>query len=251
MESSGAEPKFYFQELVSYADQLELGRLDDIPQWSAQPEVRKSDPEWRYWTQYDRLGPLPSAVAPDRLYLNSQLQTPSAVGDFSGHDEDAIKIASRRFVTTLVERGQPNLQVFPLTFRMDGPSAATPPEIDDQSLVAIYCDEKMDIVDWEASDISRLNPWCYTRLTSNPYDDGNPDPEIYCGTWLRLPLRNSIDPRRVTLPPVFGLKGLRRRLFVSPSFACFLTASDWQVSIVKRPLDFEAFYSGPQCPVGY
>lgn len=232
-------PRLFLWEIDSYADELKLGYVDDKP---FEPGIfRQGEPQskWMQWTQYDRLGAMPEGVAPERFYLWSPLRSRNAVGDFSGASDRVVKIATKRFVDAIMSMGQSGVRVFPLTFWRRSESGTAPAPDPEESLRAVYCWAKVDVFDMEKSNVPRLDPWRLTKFTSNPYDDGNPEPPIYSRTFMRLTLREGINPGRIELPPLFGIRGLEKRLFVSPDLAQLLREKKFRVNLIERMIDYE------------
>jgi hypothetical protein len=231
-------PRLFLWEIGSYADELKLGYVDDKP---FEPGIwKQGEPEskWMSWTAFDRLGAMPEEVAPERFYLWSPLRSRNGVGDFSGTSERVVKIASKRFVDALTDMGQEHLRVFPLTFWRRSEGGVAPAPEPDEPLRAIHCWAKVDIFDLGRSVVNRLNPWHYTRLTGNQYDDGNPEPLIFI-SWTKLVLRDGLSASTITFPPLFGIKGLQKRLFVSPQLAEFIQRKKFKVKLIEREIDLE------------
>lgn len=230
---------YFLWELGSYANELKLGYVDEDPFEPGFNKVGQPARNWQLWTQYDRLGPMPDDIAPERFYLWSALRSRGSVGDFSGTSESAVKVATKRIIDSMLALGQQDVRIFPLTFWRRSEGSNAPPPDADEPLCAIHCWAKIDIFDLDRSEVSRVNPWYYTRLTSNPYDDGNPEPPIL-SSWTNLVLRQGVAAENVTLPPLFGIPGLHHRLFVSPQFVDLLHRRRFRVNLIERPLDLPA-----------
>lgn len=232
-------PLYFLWEIVPFDDELRLGYIDDTPEGTGGYIRGVPMSLWKRWTELDYRGAMPRNVAPERFYLWSPLRSRGAVGDYSGVRDRIVKVVSNRFLDALRKVGAENYQVFPLTFwRRSEPLLPAPSPDPTETLSAFYSWEEVDIIDYERSAVEKMDLLHRERyLTRHPHhlEWGGPYPVLYYRA-TRLELR---DPLPKVLPPLYRIRGIPDRRYVSPQFADLLRASNLKVRLVQRYLNLE------------
>ena len=231
------QPREFLWELLSYGSGDYLGGVDSYDHEPGVWQQGRTDGRWEAWTRHDRRGALPEAIMPDRFYLATNLRSVIQIGDYSGSIGRQIKVASQTFVTALMDAGQTNLQIMPLTVWRRPKSDRAPPPEEHSAFVAIYCWSDPKVFDLGQSSLTEVNFGKYDAALT---DDGfGPSclPRAYAGIWQHLEL--AVKTSDVTLPPMFRISGVGGRRYVSPQFVEMIVQRKMKVRLVKQPVDYD------------
>lgn len=229
------QPRLFLWQLASYADDLQLGSIDSYEHEPGVWQEGREQARWHAWMRYDRRGALPAEFTPERFYLATGLRSLSKIGDYSGSYDLPVKVVSQRFLTTLQEAGQPDMQIMPLTVwrRAQGDHA---PQADAVAeFFALYCWADPKVFDLELSSLDRID---LDKYGSALTDDGLDAPsvsKVYTNTWQNMAL--SVPTGEVDLPPLFRISGAGGGRYVSPQFAATIERRKLKVNLVKRSID--------------